>query len=46
MYWHRFIELTSENPAQAVGYLQTDVSDVIDHKDPNEREKVKLLLTL
>ena len=36
----RFSELSWQEPAQAVSYLQNEVSAVVDHDNPKEREQV------
>ena len=36
----RFCELSVEEPSQAIHYLQTKLSDLVDKDDPIEREQV------
>ena len=37
---HRFEELAMENSLSALNYLQTVISDIIDHEDPEQTKQV------
>lgn len=42
LHFDRFEELASKNQMNALHYLQTSLSEIIDHSDPEQTKEVSL----